>query len=326
MSRPLRIEYPNAWYHVMNRGRRAEDVFMDDSDYNTFLGLLMDAMELWNVRIAAYCLMQNHYHLLVQTPDANLSRCMRHINGVYTQRFNRHHRCDGQLFRGRFKSIVVEADSYLLQLLKYIHRNPLRVGIVDKLDSYEWSSHKGYISKAKKWVWLHKDFVLSMLSENRREQRMIYRKLMAETDSQEIIRIFEKKKLPTILGTESFINWVKDSFFEKKKHKEIPESKTLAPSSDKIKQIVCQSYHVQNEDLLKSRRGTCNEPRNVAIYLTRQLRGENLDEICREYGLKKYSSASSVIERVKGQISRDRQFRKHVEAMRLKFIKSQTET
>ena len=191
MSRPLRIEYPDAWHHVMNRGRRAEDVFMDDSDYNTFLELLMDAMELWNVRIAAYCLMQNHYHLLVQTPIANVSRCMRHINGVYTQRFNRHQRCDGQLFRGRFKSIVVEADSYLLQLLKYIHRNSLRVGIVDKLDSYEWSSHKGYVSKAKKWDWLHKDFVLSML----------------------IIRIFEKKKLPWILGTESFIDWVKDSFF-----------------------------------------------------------------------------------------------------------------
>jgi REP element-mobilizing transposase RayT len=91
MSQPLRIEYPDAWYHVMNRGQRAEDVFVDDSDYNTFLGLLRDGIELWNVRRAAYCLMQNHYHLLVQTPDANLSRSMRHINGVYTQRFNRHH-------------------------------------------------------------------------------------------------------------------------------------------------------------------------------------------------------------------------------------------
>jgi putative transposase len=104
---------------------------------------------------------------------------------------------------------------------------------------------------------------------------MIYRRLMAEADSQEIIRIFEKKKLPSILGTESFIDWVKDCFFEEKKHTEIPKSKLLAPSSDQIKQLVCQSYHVHKEDLLKSRRGTYNEPRNVAIYLTRQLRGEN---------------------------------------------------
>lgn len=85
MSRPLRIEFPDAWYHVMNRGRRAEDIFLDDEDYNTFFDLLKESVDLWNVRIAAYCLMPNHYHILVQTPGANLSRCMRHIDGVYTR-------------------------------------------------------------------------------------------------------------------------------------------------------------------------------------------------------------------------------------------------
>jgi putative transposase len=117
MVRPLRIEYPGAWYHVMNRGRRGEKIFLEERDYKTFLELLMVSMELWNLRIAAYCQMPNHYHLLVQTPDANLSRCMRHIDGVYTQRFNRLHQCDGQLFRGRSKAILVDADSYLLQLV-----------------------------------------------------------------------------------------------------------------------------------------------------------------------------------------------------------------
>ncbi len=107
MSRPLRIEYPNAWYHVMNRGRRGENIFHDKQDYQMFVDLLVETTEMWNFRISAYCLIPNHYHILVQTPAANISRGMRHLNGVYTQRFNRRHFCDGALFRGRYKSMLV---------------------------------------------------------------------------------------------------------------------------------------------------------------------------------------------------------------------------
>ena len=113
MSRPLRIQYPDAWYHVMNRGRRGEKIFTAKEDFWSFVILLEELAEVFNVNVAAYCLMSNHYHILVQTPDANLSRSMRHLNGVYTQRFNKRHCCDGQLFRGRYKSIVVESDSYV---------------------------------------------------------------------------------------------------------------------------------------------------------------------------------------------------------------------
>ena len=161
MSRPLRIKYPNAWYHILNRGRRKELIFIDKKDYYRFIDLLKDTSEQWNLRIAAYCLMPNHYHLLVQTPDANISRCMRHIDGVYTQRFNRHHECNGSLFRGRYKSILVDADRYLLQLARYIHYNPLKAGLTDRIDRYLWSSHRGYLSNAEKWNWLYKDFVFS---------------------------------------------------------------------------------------------------------------------------------------------------------------------
>lgn len=101
--------------------------------------------------------MSNHYHLLIHTPDANLSRSMRHLNGVYTQRYNRKHRYDGQLFRGRYKCILVEPDSYALELVRYIHRNPLESGVVDNLQKYQWSSHKPYLSNAKKWNWLYKE-------------------------------------------------------------------------------------------------------------------------------------------------------------------------
>ena len=126
MSRPLRIDYPNAWYHVMNRGRRSETIFSDKEDYIGFLELMQEACSMFNLRVSAYCLMSNHYHILLQTPEANHSRCMRHINGIYIQRYNRRYHTDGQLFRGRFNAILVEVDNYLLELVKYIHRNPLQ--------------------------------------------------------------------------------------------------------------------------------------------------------------------------------------------------------
>ena len=150
MSRPLRIQYPDAWYHLMNRGRRREEVYADASDYSAFIDLLRDASEIFNVRIAAYCLMSNHYHLLIQTPDGNISRFMRHVNGVYTQSFNKRHGLDGPLFRGRYKSILIDQDSYLLELVRYIHRNPFDSGLENAFGQYPWSSHRGYVSNAKK--------------------------------------------------------------------------------------------------------------------------------------------------------------------------------
>jgi putative transposase len=120
----------------MNRGRRGDEIFCEDKDYVTFIDLLKEIAEDYNVKVSAYCLMSNHYHLLIQTPDANISRAMRHLNSVYTQRYNRIHHCDGQLFRGRFKAILLEADSYLLELLRYIHRNALEAGLVGNLQKY----------------------------------------------------------------------------------------------------------------------------------------------------------------------------------------------
>jgi len=123
---------------------------------------------VWGSARTAWCLL--NYHLLVQTPDANLSQCVRHLSGVYTQRFNKSHPTDSQLLRGRYKSILLEAESYLLELVRYIHRNPLKTGVVDRLYKYPWSSHKGYLSVAKKWDWLYKDFVLSLFSNDKADR------------------------------------------------------------------------------------------------------------------------------------------------------------
>lgn len=328
MSRPLRIEFPDAWYHVMNRGRRGEVIFSEPDDFAAFIRLLQQSVELWDIRISAYCLMSNHYHLLVQTPLANLSRVMRHINGVYTQYYNRIHGCDGSLFRGRYKAILVEEDSYLLELVRYIHRNPLQAGLVDKLDSYVWSSHVGYLSSAKKWNWLHKDFILTMLTEDASKQLRTYKKFVALKDSAEITNIFDRVKLPVILGRDDFVDWVKTTFFTDKVHGQVPDSEHLAPELEKIKAVVCHYYAVDTVCLMLSKRGVSNEPRNVAVYLTRLLRRDGLLTISSAFGMRGYSSVSSVIVRVSKQLETDRAFCRRISEIRQLIItqKCQTET
>ena len=326
MSRPLRIEYPGAWYHVMNRGRRGEDIYIARNDYRLFIEILQETAELFKIKIAAYCLMPNHYHLLIHTPDGNLSKGMRHINGLYTQRFNRRHKYDGQLFRGRYKNILVEADSYLLELMRYIHKNPLRAGLSKSLGDYEWCSYNGYLSDAKKWDWLYKEFPLSLFAKDRTESRREFKKFMGDDEEDKITRIFQKKKLPSVLGKEEFVNRVKNRFFAEKVHVEVPDSKELAPDKEKIQELVCKTYGIKKVELFLSRRGTFNEPRNISIYLIRMLRSDGLIDICQEYNLKKYSSASSIIESVKKRISKDKKFCNRVNDLIKKLTNGQPET
>ncbi len=147
MARPLRIEYPGAYYHVMNRGQSRRNILIEDKGRQTFLDLLADMARLWKVEIYAYCLMDNHYHLLVSTPTGGLSRSMRHLDGIYTQKFNRVHHRDGPLFRGRYKAILIDAEEYFLSVVRYIHKNPLGAGVVSDIDRYRWSSHWGVFAE-----------------------------------------------------------------------------------------------------------------------------------------------------------------------------------
>ncbi len=310
MARPLRIEYPGAWYHVMNRGRRREKIFTDSKDYELFIETLKEAVKMWNLSVSAYCLMPNHYHILVHTPFGNISRCMRHINGVYTQRFNIRYKIDGQLFRGRYKAILVDADNYLLELLRYIHRNPLRAKMVKSLDQYNWSSHHGYLSTSKNWDWLYKDFLLAMFSENDKQARQAYSNFIEEEETEEIKEFFGQKNLPSILGTEEFLNWIQEKFQGLRFHKEIPEATILTPDAERIFELVCQAFHVNKGSLLVSKRGTANVPRDISIYLLRRYTNKTLSEIGKYFHLNHYSSVSSVVVRIKRLIDNNNKIRK----------------
>lgn len=326
MSRPLRIEYPDAWYHVMNRGRRAENIFFTDNDRKAFINVLQETIEGWSLKISAFCLMSNHYHLLVQTPDGNLSRCMRHINGVYTQRFNRRHQIEGQLFRGRYKAVLVDSDSHLLEVLRYIHRNPLRAGIVNSLKDYSWSSHAGYMSRSKNWRWLHKNHLLAMLSEKKSRQKPAYMDFVSLGEPEKIERFYALKNLPSILGSDSFKEFVNEQFAHLGFQKDIPDSKILAPSAIKVISVVCDFYKVTDRQLLISKRGTENRPRDMAIYMVRRHCRETLPTVGRHFGIENYSTVSSVIERVKARKNRDKSVRQELESIAKILTKSQKRT
>jgi REP-associated tyrosine transposase len=309
----------------MNRGRRRETVFQSKDDYQRFIDILHEAIELFSLRISAYCLMTNHYHLLVQTPDANLSRCMRHINGVYTQRFNSRYGYDGQLFRGRYKAILVGEDRYLLQLVRYIHNNPLRAGIVKSAEQYEWSSHRGYQSSAKKWGWLYKQFILSMFAKDSKHRLQAYRSFMAEDEDKSFLNRMNLRRLPSVLGDNIFVNSIKEKFFERKRHMEVPESKRLAPDANDIIFAVCNLYGIDKVQIFTTKRGEINEARNMAIYLFRYLRGDSLTTIGKEFDIHSYSTVSSVIERFKVRMQKDRKLLRNVENLR-KAIMRQGQT
>jgi len=323
MARPLRIEFPDAWYHAMNRGRRGEAIFADDQDYSLFTELLRETSEMWNIRIAAYCLMPNHYHMLVQTPDANISRSMRHLNGVFTQRYNRRHRCDGQLFRGRYKSILIDTDSYLLQAVRYIHRNPLRAGLVNNLDDYIWSSHKGYLSIAGKWNWLYKNFILSLLSKNRKDWLRHYRRWVSVAEEDEVGKKINGVKWPVCIGPQEFIDHIKEKYGSGKFNKEIPSSRELLPDTKRIIDAVCRDYGVEETEIIGKRRGKRNEARNTAIYLTRRLRLDTFKEIGDQYGIDNDRTVRSVFERMKKRLIADRNLVRKMEKLQDLIKRSQ---
>ena len=154
MSRPLRIEFPGAVYHVTSRGDRRESIFVDDEDRVALLAIVEQGLSRFDAQMLAYCLMGNHYHFVLHTRSANLSLLMRHINGVYSQRYNRRHGLVGHLLQGRFKAILVDRDAYLLEVCRYVELNPVRAALVDDPADWRWSSYRSHVGLAQGLAWL----------------------------------------------------------------------------------------------------------------------------------------------------------------------------
>ena len=209
MARPLRVEFPNATYHVMARGNERRAVFRDDTDRRRFLETLGEVVERFGVRLHAYCLMPNHYHLLLETPRANLSQAVGWLQVTYTVRFNRRHRRSGHLFQGRFKAQLIEADEYAQGLVEYVHLNPVRprqkqqridAAQADELDQYRWSSHRVYAGLERKGPgWLCQDW-LEYWGPEPRAARAAYRRSVARWFTETVANPWEQLIGGLVLG------------------------------------------------------------------------------------------------------------------------------
>jgi len=167
MTRPLRLEFPGALYHVTSRGNRQNPIYRDDSDRRAWQEVLGLVCKRHNFVIHSFCQMTNHFHLLIETVDANLARGMRQLNGIYTQHYNRRHGLVGHLFQGRYKAILVQKESYLLELSRYIVLNPVRANMVASLDDWEWSSHRYLVHSSHPPIWLECDCILGRFGDTR---------------------------------------------------------------------------------------------------------------------------------------------------------------
>jgi putative transposase len=224
MARQWRIEYPGALYHVKSRGNAGQDIFESDDDRRLFLDLIGGLSERFNIEVYAYVLMGNHYHLLLKTLDANLSKAMQWLGTTYTRKYNLSHYTNGHLFQGRFKSIIVENDAYLLRLSCYIHRNPLRAGVVERLADYQWSSYPLYACKKKPPGWLKTGTILNQLSGVDRQKA--YRNKVGQY-SEENSSIWEDVKYGLIFGGQEFIKSLKARYLDKETKQELPQHNLL---------------------------------------------------------------------------------------------------
>ena len=208
MPRKPRIHYPDAIFHVILRGNAGEPIFFDDRDRYRLYLLLQYAVETYRCRIHAFCLMSNHLHLVVQVESVPLTRIMQNLAQRYTQWINRMHSRTGHVFQGRYKALLIDADAYLLELVRYIHLNPVRAGIASTATSYPWSGHHGYLGK-ETLPWLTTDLVLSMLSQNGASARSAYAAFVQAGLGEDRRDAFHRGTCDgRILGDEAFVDGI----------------------------------------------------------------------------------------------------------------------
>ena len=207
MARPIRLEFPGAIYHVTTRGDGGEDIFTDDQDRLQFLTVLGEVVSRAGWIVHAYVLMDNHYHLLVETPNGNLSRGMRQLNGVYTQRFNSIHGSGGRVFQGRFKAILVEPDGALLELCRYIVLNPLRLKAVKNISRYRWSSYRATAGEVQAPAWLSTGWLLGHFGRSSTVAQRKYTEFVAAGIN--LPSPLRNVKAQVLLGSAAFVKKMK---------------------------------------------------------------------------------------------------------------------
>lgn len=306
MGRQLRIKYPGAHYHVTARGNERKDVFKSERDREKFLFYLESAVLRYGAVIHSYCLMKNHYHLLLETPSGNLSQVMQHINGAYTNYFNAKRKRSGHLFQGRYKAILIEADEYALELSRYIHLNPVRAGASAVPDEYRWSSYRDYIGLREAPTWLNTALILGFFGKTKATTLMKYRKFVEEFVGKEQESPLMRVVAATILGSEDFVAEIQERHVDAKaSDRNLPALQQLVnrPAIGRIIEITEETFG-DNERLVGK----------AAIYLCHRYSGAKLREIGERFGVKD-SAISQSSRRFEMELSKDKELKMIIEKL-----------
>jgi REP element-mobilizing transposase RayT len=301
MGRPLRIEFEGACYHVTSRGNEQKDIFKSKRDREKFLGYLESAVFRYGAILHAWCLMTNHYHLLLETPLGNLSQIMRHINGAYTNYFNAKRKRAGHLFQGRYKAILIEADAYLVELSRYIHLNPVRAGIVAKPEDYPWSSYGAYVDLQPVVKWHKTAFIL----EHFAGRSDCYREFVEDLLDKAYESPLTQTIAATVLGSETFVRYFTETHVvQKPAGRDIPAVRLLAKP-------------LQLEKILNMVRETMTDEetvRKASIYLAHRHSGARLKELGVYFGLSE-SGVSQASRRFEVWMDKNEVVKKEVEGI-----------
>ncbi len=298
MGRPLRITFPGAHYHVTSRGNEQKDIYKSRRDREQFLSYLESSVTRYGAKIHAYCLMTNHYHLLLETPEGNLSEILRHINGAYTNYFNTKRKRSGHLFQGRYKAILIEADEYLMELTRYIHLNPVRCGMATKAEDHAWSSYNDYIGDRPKPDWLCTDTVLAHFGDGKKYRKFVEHMLVMEYESP-----LRNVIASTLLGSEPFVQEIIATHLDGKAvARDVPALRELSKAR-KIEMII---------ENVKGVFGDAGLEQKVGIYLAHRRSGARLKELG-EYFNKKDSAIAQTTRRLIGKMAADGSLKKKVD-------------
>jgi putative transposase len=328
MARPLRIQYPGAYYHVMNRGNSNQDIFITDGNRATFLRALEDSSQIYDVRVISYVLMSNHFHLIVQTNQANLSEFMKHFLVTYTVRFNKRQKKTGHLFQGRYKSLLVEEDEYLLPLSRYIHLNPARAkerekeetkGLRKYLRGYRWSSFPGYCSTRNRLKWIDYSWLLkAYFGGDNTRGRARYRSFVYSGIDGEIENPFENVVHQSILGTNGFVQWVKGEV-SLEPDREVPAIRKLRRSlaAEELLGVISTWYSIEPKEVFQRKRRVA-EIRQVAMELCYRYCPMTQRDIGEFFGVD-YSTVSQNRRRLKLRMESDKKLKKQFQGLERKI-------
>jgi REP element-mobilizing transposase RayT len=312
MARQLRIEFCGAFYHVTSRGNLKEKIFFADSDREKFLKIIKRTKDRYSYFLHAYALMNNHYHLLIETPLPNLSQIMQNINTSYTVYINKKYTRAGHLFQGRFKAIVVDKDSYLLQLSRYIHLNPVRSGMVRNPIDFRWTSYQEFINEAEDGMIKIED-TLNHFSNKRESARRRYREFV-EGDQPDN-NWLQDVRGTVVLGGEKFFKKVKSIFDEKGKDDELPFLKVLFKKEAPVERIVGVLTERYGNGILCNNKKKGNIKRDMGIYLIKNLSGKKNVEIGRVFGIKG-AAVSLSLKRAEDKVENSIEIRRELENLK----------